>query len=148
MKIFVQTTNESISFNVNYFETIESLKSKIEQETGIPKTQQILQFKGKVLENNETLVYYKIALGDTIFLSIDNENKNEIEKNKPIEENIQNKEITELKNQLYIEKTKNDELIKKINILEMDLKNEKNLRIELETNLQYYKDIKNNSIND
>lgn len=50
MFIFVKTFDKTISIDVDRFETIDSIKSKIQQREGVPVEDQRLIFGGKQLE--------------------------------------------------------------------------------------------------
>jgi large subunit ribosomal protein L40e len=51
-------------------DTIENVKSKIQDRENIPPDQQILLFNGVILDNNRTLSYYDIQTGDTLILRL------------------------------------------------------------------------------
>jgi ubiquitin len=61
MQIFIKTlVGKTITLDVEASDTIDNIKSKIEDETGIPPYEQHLIFEGKELENGRTVEYYKL----------------------------------------------------------------------------------------
>ena len=69
IRIFVKTfTGKTFSLFVYYDDTIESIKTKIQNKEGIPSSQQILIFEGIQLEDQRTLSDYNIQNNSCIHL--------------------------------------------------------------------------------
>ena len=76
IRIFVKTqTGKTITLELDPFDTIGSIKIKIQEKEGIDPMQQCLTFRGNELEDSRTLSDFKIQEDSTFLLSSQKGNK-------------------------------------------------------------------------
>ena len=70
MKIHVKTqSNETISIEVKPSDTIQNVKTKIQEQESIPLDEQCLKLDGKILQNERTIFDYNIYKDYTLHLT-------------------------------------------------------------------------------
>jgi hypothetical protein len=76
MKLFVKTpSDETVTLNVGYRESIISMKQKIQEILGIPPIHQKIMFAGISLKDERTLYQYAIQTETTFYLIIHSKRK-------------------------------------------------------------------------
>jgi len=69
MLIKVKTlTGKEIELDIDSVETIEDIKKKVEEQSGVPPAQQRLIFGGRQMENSKTAQDYNIIAGAVLHL--------------------------------------------------------------------------------
>jgi large subunit ribosomal protein L40e len=71
MQLFVRTpSGTTITLDTEPSDTLENVKTKIQETTGISPDQQIITFAGRILENGYTLSDYNILREGTVHLTL------------------------------------------------------------------------------
>ena len=68
--IYVQYSENTVAIDVDTLDTIENVKTKIQEKEGVPKDRQILTFTGKQLKDTRSLPDCKIRGKSTLLLSL------------------------------------------------------------------------------
>ena len=68
--IYVQYSEKAVTIDVDTLDTVENVKTKIQEKEGVPKDRQILTFSGKQLKDSRSLPDYKIREESTLLLSL------------------------------------------------------------------------------
>jgi hypothetical protein len=73
MKVLIKRISTITTLDdVDPVDTIYAIKQKIQEKTGTPVHQQVFIFRGKQLDNKNTLYDYAVKSGDTITLVVQN----------------------------------------------------------------------------
>uniref|UniRef100_W8C6H1 Splicing factor 3A subunit 1 n=2 Tax=Ceratitis capitata TaxID=7213 RepID=W8C6H1_CERCA len=61
---------QTIAFSMSLSDTVSNLKSKIQDETGMPPAKQKISYEGMFFKDSNTMAYYNLLSGATIHLQI------------------------------------------------------------------------------
>lgn len=59
-----------ISINLALLDSVTTLKSKLQEETGLPPAKQKISYDGMFFKDNNSIAYYNLLSGTTVHLQI------------------------------------------------------------------------------